>query len=97
MFLQSSERGQDRYNTNTVAKRIKEVKHLVRAAREDGVTEIPIPEFRFGEVAVDSIYLTKDEIERFASVDLSGLSPAHETARVVLAADGQIAQLAGSR
>ncbi len=80
-FLQSPRRGKDRYNTNTVAKRIKEIKHLFRAAREDGVTDLPVPEFRFGEVAVDSIYLTKEEIERFASVDLSGLSPAHETAR----------------
>jgi len=51
-FLQSSKRGDNRYNTNTVAKRVKEIKHLVRAAREDGVTDIPVPEYRFGEVSV---------------------------------------------
>lgn len=80
-FLQSPKRGEDRYNTNTTAKRIKEIKHIVRAARLDGVTEIPVPEYKFGEVAVDSIYLTEEEITRFANADLSGLSPAHETAR----------------
>lgn len=80
-YLQSPKRGDDRYNTNTTAKRIKEIKHIIRAAREDGVTEIPVPEFKFGEVAVDSIYLTQDEITRFANADLSGLSPAYETAR----------------
>ena len=80
-FLQSPKRGEDRYNTNTTAKRIKEIKHIVRAARQDGVTEIPVPEYKFGEVSVDSIYLTQEEIVRFANADLSGLSPAHETAR----------------
>ncbi len=80
-FLQSSKRGDNRYNTNTVAKRVKEIKHLVRAAREDGVTDIPVPEYRFGEVSVDSIYLTKDEIDRFSNADLSGLSGSHEIAR----------------
>ena len=80
-FLQSPRRGEDRYSTNTVAKRIKEIKHIVRAARQDGVTEVAIPEFKFGEVAVDSIYLSKDEITRFANADLSDLSPAHEIAR----------------
>lgn len=80
-YLQSPKRGEDRYNTNTVAKRIKEIKHIIRAAREDGVTDISVPDFKFGEVAVDSIYLTQDEITRFANADLSGLSPAHETAR----------------
>ena len=80
-FLQSPRRGDDRYNTNTVAKRIKEVKHIVRAARQDGVTEIPVPEYKFGEVAVDSIYLSQDEITRFVNADLSDLSPAYETAR----------------
>ena len=80
-FLQSPKRGADRYNTNTVAKRIKELKHIIRAARQDGVTDIPVPDYKFGEVAVDSIYLTEEEITRFANADLSDLSPAHETAR----------------
>lgn len=80
-FLQGPGRGLDAYNTNTCAKRIKEVKHIVRAARLDGVTTISVPEFRFGETAVDSIYLTAEEIARFASADLAGLSKGHETAR----------------
>lgn len=80
-FLQGPGRGLDAYNTNTCAKRIKEVKHIVRAARLDGVTTISVPEFRFGETAVDSIYLTAEEIARFAGADLAGLSKGHETAR----------------
>ena len=80
-FIQSPKRGDNRYNTNTVAKRIKEIKHLVRAAREDGVTDIPVPEYKFGEVAVDSIYLTKDEISRFSKADLTGLTGSYEIAR----------------
>ncbi len=80
-YLQGSARGDDAYNTNTCAKRVKEVKHIIRAARLDGVTNIPVPEFKFGETAVDSIYLTAEEISRFADADLSGLSRGHETAR----------------
>lgn len=81
LFLQSSRRGLDAYNTNTCSKRIKEIKHIIRAAREEGVTTCPVPEFKFGEVAVDSVYLTWDEIARFAAADLSGLSKGHEIAR----------------
>lgn len=80
-FLQGDSRGEDAYNTNTCAKRCKEIKHIVRAARLDGVTTISVPEFRFGEVAVDSIYLSADEIKRFAGADLSGLPQGYETAR----------------
>lgn len=80
-FLQSSGRGDDAYNTNTCAKRVKEVKHIVRAAREDGVTTCPVPDYKFGEVAVDSVYLSWDELERFANADLHGLSKGYETAR----------------
>ena len=69
-FLQGAKRGEDAYNTNTCAKRVKEVKHLVRAAREDKVTSCPVPEYKFGEVAVDSVYLSWDELKRFANADL---------------------------
>lgn len=80
-FLQSSRRGEDRYNTNTCAKRVKEIKHIVRAAREDGVTNCPVPDYKFGEVAVDSIYLSWEELERLTHADLAGLSAGHEIAR----------------
>ena len=80
-FLQGPRRGLDAYNTNTCAKRIKEVKHIVRSAREDGVTTCEVPDFKFGEVAVDAVYLTWDELARFAAADLSGLSKGHEIAR----------------
>lgn len=70
-FLQGPGRGLDAYNTNTCAKRVKEIKHIVRAARLDGVTNCPVPEFKFGETAVDSIYLTAEEISRFASADIT--------------------------
>ena len=80
-FLQGAKRGDDAYNTNTGAKRVKEVKHLIRTAREDGVTTCPVPEYKFGEVAVDSVYLSWDELEKFSKADLSGLSKGYETAR----------------
>lgn len=80
-FLQGSGRGDDAYNTNTCAKRVKEIKHLVRTAREEKVTSCPVPEYKFGEVAVDSVYLSWDELEKFANADLTGLSKGHETAR----------------
>lgn len=80
-YLQGSARGDDAYNTNTCAKRIKELKRIIRAAKDDEVTSVAVPDFTFGEVAVDSIYLTAEEIARFASADLSGLSHGHETAR----------------
>ena len=80
-FLQSSKRGDDAYNTNTCAKRVKELKHLIRAAREDGVTDVQALDYKFGEVAVDSVYLSWDEIKRFADADLSRLKKSYETAR----------------
>lgn len=80
-FLQGSGRGDDAYNTNTCAKRVKEIKHLVRTAREEKVTSCPVPEYKLGEVAVDSVYLSWDELEKFANADLTGLSKGHETAR----------------
>ena len=82
IYLQSEARGEDRYNQNTCAKRVKEIKRLFREARKEGVTACEVPDYTLSETVVDSgVYLTMDELRAIMAVDITDLPIGYEWAR----------------
>lgn len=75
-----------RLNVNTAAKYLNTLITILSAAAAEGLHDnrncLP-PQFRARRRDVDSIYLTKSELEAFKSADLSSLSSRHEQARDV--------------
>lgn len=72
------------YNINSAGKIIKQLKAIMSAAEADGYHHNTIyrnPKFKGNRVDVDSIYLTKEELDAMMAADLSGLEPAAELAR----------------
>lgn len=71
------------YSPNTIGKHIKNLKTVVRAAREEKLNqnfEIDRKKFKTIKVATDEIYLNEKEIERLFSLDLSDCKE-HDLAR----------------
>ena len=71
------------YNINSAGKIIKQLKAIMSAAEADGYHHNTIyrnPKFKGNRVDVDSIYLTKEELDAMMAADLSGLEPAAELA-----------------
>ncbi len=63
------------YSINTIGRHVKELKIIMRAAREEGLHDndaIENRKFRVLTAEVDNIYLTESEIRAIAEVDLSG-------------------------
>ena len=72
------------YNINSAGKIIKQLKAIMSAAEADGYHHNTIyrnPKFKGNRVDVDSIYLTKEELDAMMAADLSGLEPAAALAR----------------
>ena len=72
------------YNINSAGKIIKELKAIMAAAEADGIHHNTIyqnPKFKGVRVEVDSIYLTKEELDAMMKADLSELEPAAVQAR----------------
>lgn len=62
------------YSVNTIGRHVKELKIIMRAAREDGLHDnalIDNRRFRVLTAEVENIYLTESEIRALAEVDLS--------------------------
>ncbi|MBR6814815.1 MAG: phage integrase SAM-like domain-containing protein, partial [Alistipes sp.] len=63
------------YSINTIGRLIKELKIIMRAAREEGLHDnglIESRKFRVLTAEVENIYLTESEIKAIAEVDLKG-------------------------
>lgn len=78
-FLRSKD-----YNINTCGKCIKELKTVIAAAQSEGHHNNQIwrdNRFKGNRVEVDTIFLTKEELEKIMAVDMSKFSPAHDQAR----------------
>lgn len=63
------------YSINTIGRLIKELKIIMRAAREEGLHDnglIESRKFRVLTAEVENIYLTESEIKAIAEVDLTG-------------------------
>ena len=72
------------YSINSIGKCIKELKTILRAAESEGYdvnSKYKDKKFKGTRVEVDSIYLTRDDLSKIMSVDLSTLSDAHAYAR----------------
>ena len=72
------------YSVNSIGKCIKELKTMLRSAESEGYNVNPSykdKKFKGVRVDVDSIYLTKDELERMMNVDLSRYGAGHKQAR----------------
>lgn len=72
------------YNINTCGKCIKELKTVIAAAQSEGHHSNQIwrdNRFKGNRVEVDSIFLTREELDKIMAVDMSKFSPAHEQAR----------------
>lgn len=72
------------YNINTCGKCIKEFKTVIAAAQSEGHHSNQIwrdNRFKGNRVEVDSIFLTREELDKIMAVDMSKFSPAHEQAR----------------
>ena len=73
-----------KYSTNTAAKCIENLATILGSAVAEGHTKnVKFQDRRFktSRVEVDSIYLTKKELQAFCNADLSKESPGHEIAR----------------
>ena len=76
--------GKRGYNINTTGKIIKQVKAIMSAAEAEGYHHSTIyknTKFKGNRIDVDSIYLTKEELDAMMAADLSGLEPAAALAR----------------
>lgn len=63
------------YSVNTIGRHVKELKIIMRAAREEGLHDngtIESRKFRVLTAEVDNIYLTESEIKAISDLDLSG-------------------------
>ena len=63
------------YSVNTIGRHVKELKIIMRAAREEGLHDngtIESRKFRVLTAEVENIYLTESEIKALADLDLSG-------------------------
>ena len=63
------------YSINTIGRHVKELKIIMRAAREEGLHDnglIESRKFRVLTAEVENIYLTESEIKAIAEVDLKG-------------------------
>ena len=72
------------YNINSAGKIVKELKAIMAAAEADGHHHNTIyknVKFKGNRVEVDTIYLTKQELDAMMKADLTGLEPAAEQAR----------------
>jgi len=72
------------YNINTCGKCIKELKTVIAAAQSEGHHSNQIwrdNRFKGNRVEVDTIFLTREELDKIMAVDMSKFSPAHEQAR----------------
>ena len=73
-----------KYNVNSAAKCINTLVTIMAAAHAEGYhgnTVFLSRKFKARRIEVDNVYLTKEELERFRSVDLSGLPALYEHAR----------------
>ena len=74
----------ENYAINSIGKCIKELKSVMTTAEVEGYhsnTFCKDKRFKGTRVEVDSIYLTKEDLEKLMTVDMSGLSLGHEIAR----------------
>lgn len=72
------------YSTNSIGKYLHAIKTTLACAQSEGLNSNPTyldKRFRAPHVDTDNIYLTLDELERIASVDLSKLPVCYEQAR----------------
>lgn len=72
------------YSVNTIGKCIKELKSVLLAAEYEGYhnnSKFKDKKFKGTRIEVDSIYLTKEDLAKLQSADLSHLSPGYEQAR----------------
>ncbi len=73
------------YSINTIGRHVKELKIIMRAARDEGLhnnSSIESRKFRVLTAEVENIYLTETELKAIAAVDLKG-NKAKEVARDV--------------
>lgn len=74
----------ENYAINSIGKCIKELKSVMITAEIEGYHSNNFckdKRFKGTRVEVDSIYLTKEDLEKLMNVDMSQLSPGHEIAR----------------
>ena len=72
------------YAINTVGKHIKNLKSILRCAESEGYNQnqkFKDKRFKGTRVEVDSIYLTKEDLEKFCAVDLSKMPIGYQQAR----------------
>ena len=72
------------YAINTVGKHIKNLKSILRCAESEGYNQnqkFKDKRFKGTRVEVDSIYLTKEDLEKFCAVDLSKMPVGYQQAR----------------
>lgn len=82
------------YTINTIGRHVKELKIIMRAAREEGLHNnglIESRKFRVLTADVENIYLTESEIRAIADLDLSGdkhkdICPRHFSGRLLYCA-----------
>ena len=73
-----------KYSINTCGKFIKEIKAVMSAAESEGHHSNHLwrdKKFKGTRVEVDSIYLTKEDLDKMMAVDVAKLGPGHEQAR----------------
>lgn len=76
----------ENYSLNSIGKCIKNLKQIVLCAEEDGLyinPHIKSKSFKVHQVAVDSIYLTKEDLQAIINVDLSSFPDSYTQARDV--------------
>ena len=85
MYYKYTEWMKDRnYAINTVGKHIKNLKSILRCAESEGYNQnqkFKDKRFKGTRVEVDSIYLTKEDLEKFCAVDLSKMPVGYQHAR----------------
>ena len=72
------------YAINTVGKHIKNLKSILRCAESEGYNQnqkFKDKRFKGTRVEVDSIYLTKEDLEKFCAVDLTKMPVGYQQAR----------------
>ena len=72
------------YAINSIGKCIKQLKVILFASESEGYHHNSLwkdKRFKGTRVEIDSIYLTKEDLEKIQNVDMSKLSPGHEIAR----------------
>lgn len=72
------------YSVNTIGKNVKQLKALLAIALSEGHhsnVKYQDKKFKGTRIEVDSIYLTKEDLEKFTSVDISNYGIGHDQAR----------------